>query len=388
MTTRTAEMRAGLLERLQGPQRTPCVSIHLPVSSKGFDRSRDGIVLKNLVKEARERLETQGHDADLLAGVEDTDLRGLTRRSRGEAVYAFRAPGLSEVAVLPELTEARVRVGRAFAFRPLLAWSKRQDRFWLLVLDANEVGLWRGTQAALQRVEVPDLPADRAKALWSDDPEEALQYHSKMPGRGKTRAAMFHGQGEASDEQKVRLERFFHHVDEAVAPVLKKDPAPLVLASVEYYRPIYERVDSSGLGVAALAAGSPDASDERALHAAALKALGERHGGPASVLERYEALAAKRSDHTSDDVADVIEGARQGLVDTLVVTRDATQWGLADGEGAPRRCGAGEPRAEDLIDLAVYEALKTGASVHVAGANDMPNDADVLGIWRVPRQPA
>jgi len=110
MTTRTALLAPGLLDRTRGDSTWPCVSLQEPVTTQGFDRSEDRVRLKNLVNEARGRLLDRSADPALLEGLDELDVRSLSRERRSRGLLVFRSPALAEQALLPHHVEPRAVV--------------------------------------------------------------------------------------------------------------------------------------------------------------------------------------------------------------------------------------------------------------------------------------
>jgi len=79
----------------------------------------------------------------------------------------------------------------------------------------------------------------------------------------------------------------------------------------------------------------------------------------------------------------IVPAAHHGRVEVLFTARNAQQWGTYD-PAADRVQLLQEPQpdGQDLLDLAVVQALTRGAAVHVVEPPRMPEPATAAAIFR------
>lgn len=96
---------------------------------------------------------------------------------------------------------------------------------------------------------------------------------------------------------------------------------------------------------------------------------------------RYRRLAG--TGRTSTELTLIVPAAHHGRVEVLFTAGNAQQWGSYDPE-TDRVDLLPEPQSggQDLLDLAVVEALRRGAAVHVLEPPGMPDRAPVAAIFR------
>lgn len=361
------------------------VTIQVPVEGRTTALDKLQLELRAAAEACQRALEMDGLDADIPVLDELMDSSDKLELSLGgvKTLLVFATKDGSTWVGLPESHPALHRVGRTFYVRSLATWIQGMRSYYLLVLDASDVALYRNDATGFERVNVKDMPTSIEEALWSDDPEESLQFRTQ-PSAGSDRA-MFHGQGAGNDEAKVRHERFFRKVDAAIAPVIRQDVAPLVLACVEYYAPIYEEVNSSGEEILGVIPGSPANTDIDELRTQARTLVTERSPGlEKRALDSARALQAKEPRSTCSEPASLIELAEQGGIDTLLVTSTSA---VSADQAAPSG-GDDIPGPQDLVDLTVHRAAATGARIVVLPDGELPDEAAMLGLlrWPMPKQ--
>lgn len=360
------------------------VTIQVPVEGRTTPLDKLQLELRAAAEACHESLERDGLDTDIpvLDELMDTSDKLDLSLEGVKTLLIFATRDGSTWVGLPDSYRALHRVGSAFYVRSLTTWTQTVSACYLLVLDASDVALYRNDASGLERVNVAELPTSIEEALWSDDPEESLQFRTQ-PAAGSDRA-MFHGQGSGNDEAKVRHERFFRKVDAAIAPVIRQDPAPLVLACVDYYAPIYAAVNSSGEPILGPISGSPARTDLDELRAEALAVLAEHAPRiEERALKSARALKAKEPRSTCSEPASLVGLAEQGAIDTLLVTRTSA----VSSKDAPVANDDAITGTQDLVDLTVHRAAATGARIVVLPDGELPDDAAMLALlrWPLPR---
>jgi len=116
-----------------------CISIFMPTHRAGAQIQQDSIRLKNLLREAEEKLTDgglRGADAsDLLAPVEELQENDDFWRHQGDGLALFLAPGEFYLYRLPiELNELTV-VAERFHIKPLIPIISGDGKFFVLALS-------------------------------------------------------------------------------------------------------------------------------------------------------------------------------------------------------------------------------------------------------------
>jgi hypothetical protein len=358
------ETLVALADERDGPR----VSIFLPTHGPGGDR-QDPIRLRNLLREAERRLaaglrHTQARDL-LTPGLELAEDAAFWREAAAGGLALFLAGEGDRRLRLPYAPRELVVVGDRFHIKPLLPLLCGDGHFYLLALSQHRVRLFAGDREGLRELALPGVPAGLAEAMRLDDREDQLQLHQSGPARPAGRpAAVFHGHGVGTDDAKDRILRLFRDVDQRVRHAVGDQRAPLVLAAVDYLRPLYRaasrypRILDQGLS------GNPDHLGVHELHRRAWTLVGDRfRSDQQAVAGRCRAL--ERRGRATGDLRRIVPAAIAGRVESLLVPMGSEQWGTVDpATGAAQLRRLARPGAVDLLDLAAVETLRHGGTAY------------------------
>lgn len=257
----------------------------------------------------------------------------------------------------------RAGIGDVPDVLPLLPLAEA-PAYDLLCLSENEVRLFRATPYTLERVPTPDVPDSMAQVLRADEPEKQLQWHSRAgraPG-GAGQSAMFYGTGDEGtmEQHKTDLRRYFERVSSGLSSVLEADRA-LVLAGVDYLLPIFRQTwgRSSVVEVLGNHERTPEPELMRLAWDAARPTFEQQRWAQ---LERLRAALGTGKATSDPDLA--LQAAEEGRADLLCVALAADQ------------------HPNGIENRAVVAALRTGATVVSAVADELPNGALLAAVLR------
>lgn len=364
-------------------------SLFMPVETEPDKQQMNHIRLKNLIKQARQQVETDGFlPSDLLLpdmqqffqpALELLSMgRFAVEQSQGLAV--FLSSEIQRIYRLPLSVAELVVIGPRFHIKPLLPYLNGNGRFYLLTLSQNQVQLWYGTQFSLEQVEVPGLPAGMDEALADEDPEPAIQYHTST-GQSGDRRAMFHGH-DADKEKKGAVLRYCREINIAVQKQLVSEEIPLLLASVGYLWPIYQEANTYPHLLSDGISGNPDNVPVHELHELTWQIVQHHYQQNIdAVTNQYRELAG--TEKTSQSVTEIMPAAAYGRVEALLVPAGIQKRGRFDpASGEVEMCQADVFRCEDLLNLAAMTTVLHDGTVYVVQPEDMPDEAEIAAIFR------
>ena len=365
-----------------------CVSLFLPTHRSGRETGQDPLRLKNLLGRAEEELRAlglRGPDAGALLGPGRALLQDQAFwQQRQEGLALFFAPGWWRALSTPVVLGESLMVSGRFHVRPLLPALWPDLRFHVLALSRSGARLLTATRFTVAETELHDLPAGMDALLAAVESERQLQAHVAAR-RGSSRAGgavAFHGHGLGRDASDERLLEYFRAVDRSVAAAVRADDAPLVLAAVEHFLPLYREVSAVATVIDAAVPGSPDELADAELHERAwalVAPLAERQ--TEERLARYAEHAAKGG--AAHSIQGVLSGAQAARVETLFVPSDHAVWGRFDAAGGRARIHASRRRGdEDLLDRAVVETMRTGGTVVPLAQERLPGGGPLAAIMR------
>jgi hypothetical protein len=365
----------------------PRVSLFLPTHRVTADADQDRIRLKNLLKDAEERLLASGMRApdarEMLEPVWQLDRNAAFWAHQSDGLAIFVAPDLIRHYRVPLALPELVVVSDRFQIKPLVPLLTSDERFYLLAISQDHVRLLEGTRTDVVDVDLGTMPESLAEALKFDDPQKQLQYHSRAAPRGTKRAAMFFGHGQAhGEDDKDRLLRYFQAIDHGLQQLLREQRVPLILAGVDYYFPIYREVNSYPHLIAEGVSGSPEGLSDAELRDRAWNLVEPwfREKRDAA-LAHYRELAG--TPRVSSDLKEIVPATAQGRVEALFVVPGLQRWGRFDPQTQEVVAhDAPESGDHDLLDLAVVKAFQSKAEIYTTPPSEMPNGSPISAVFR------
>jgi hypothetical protein len=366
-----------------------CVSIYLPTHSTGREQQQDPIRLKNLLSKASDQLENLGmrhpEIEALLSPVQEIqeDKQFWQHQRKGLAIFVTSE--FVETFRLPVACDELLVIAKDFHIKPILPLISGDEYFYVLALSQNEIRLLQANRYEISEVNLEDTPTSLKEALWFDDPESQLQFHTgtATPGNTGARPSIYHGHGMPDSDSKTELLRYFQKVDRGVMDLLNEEQVPLVLAGVDYLIPIYEEASKYPNLVEEAITGNPDDLSAAELHREAWKLVEsifqqDLHGE----INRYQELSGAESTLASNELSKIVSASHHGQVESLFVALGTQVWGTYDEEElSPEKHQNYRTGDQDLLDLAATQTLLNGGKVFALDSDQMPEDT-VAAIYR------
>jgi hypothetical protein len=362
------------------------VSLFMPTHRVGRETEQDPIRFKNLLREAEERL--------LAKGLRSPDVREILKpaqrllqesgfwRNQSHGLAVFLTPEAFHYYRLPLPFEELVVISNRFHLKPLLPFFASDGHFYILALSQNQIRLLEGTRHTVDEIDLESMPQSMTEALHYERFDKQLQLHTgTSSARTGDRAATFHGH-DPSDEDKSRILRWFHKIDDELPNLLVGRQSPIVLAGVEYLFPLYKEVNSYPHLVEEGIPGSPEELRPEELHAQAWPLV------QPFFMQAQEQAAAQYSrlsgtGQTTTDVEEAVLEAHHGRVDVLFVALGIQVWGAIDlSTNTVHVHEDHEPGDEDMLDLAAIQTILNGGIVYAVEPEQVPDHAPLAAVFR------
>lgn len=376
--------RAEDLQQLLAVREEPCVSIHLTTHRRYPEWTQDPIQFKNLLGQAEAKLAARPGAREGTA-ILDSVRRLLDEKEMWEyaldGLAVFASASLTAAYRVPVPLPEAVVVSDTFHTKPLFRFVRTNSLYYVLAISQNEVTLYQGSSYGAAPVELRALPADLSEALGASEPDEHQRGIVAHGGPGHGLA--FHGRGPGREERKETLLKFFRAVDKGLHEYLRDERAPLLIAGVKYYKPMYREANT----YPHLLDDGLDGNFERAngdvIHAEAWPIVtAYRQRRIAEWVDRYRSLESKGL--AVDGIEAVATATVQGRVRAVLAAENGNSWGTlnrATGEVArsrERTPGAGS----DLLDDLCEEAWKRAAEIYVVPQPELPTGQPIAAVLR------
>lgn len=370
-----------------------CVSIFLPTHQAGPQIQQDPIRFKNLMRQAEEQLVEKGvrrTDAlEMLAKAQELD-RDEFWRYQNKGLAVFVAQDFFRYDRLPLEFEELAVVSDRFHLKPLMPLLTGDGRFYILALSQNQVRLMEGTRDHIREIQpetIEGVPESLVQALLYDDTENQTQFMSSKTyspgGLSGSNPGTLHGRGVDEDKYNQIL-RFFSQVNGGLQDFLQDSNVPLVLASVEYLMPIYQRINTYPHLFEEGITGNPEILKPEELHEQAW-AIVQPHFQQAQedAANRYREFSGNNPEQASDDLKEVVQAAYQQRIASLFVAVNHQQWGGFDPQTNTvqlhEQKQAGD---EDLLDFAAVHTILNGGTVYAVEPEGVPAESPIAAVLR------
>jgi hypothetical protein len=376
------------LDELLACDSRPAISIYLPTHRAGREVRQDAIRLRNMLTTAAERLQRQGLRGPEIAGFLEPACNLVDDevfwRYQDAGLAVFLAPGFDRVHKLPIEVPEALTVGSHFRIRPLLPLVDPAGWFWVLTVTAGRTRLYQGTRWSFDEFRGIVLPQGIAELRDETVYEEAHNAApTGRPQRGPSGLAKAQAFGPAPDElHKTQLIELLRRVEAAVEPVIKRQPAPAILAAQPEiqgnFREFARWKELLPEGVVE----NPDAMPPEELQRKAWRLLAPRlDKARADALGRLNGLLG--SGKATVVPEEIVKAARYGRVDQLFLCDGAPLWGLFN-EQQDRVVAHGSPAEgdDDLFDYAALMTLRQGGSVTRVDRAELPPNGAAAAILR------
>ncbi len=379
------------LDTLMTTRDGPGVSIFMPTHRPGAEGQQDPIRLKNLVRQAEDRLVALGlrtPDARRLLDAPQKLLNDdLFWREQQDGLAVYCSPSFFRSYRLPLRFDETLVVNDRPYVRPLLPLFTTQCRFFVLALSKQQVRFFSATRHAIHEIPVSGIPHSLDEALKYDEFDKPRRARWVQPtGQGRSgRAeggAVYRGAGVEGEATKDNLLRYCQMIDRGLHPVLREEKAPLVIAAVDYLIPIYGEGNSYAHMLAHGVEGNPDALKPDELHRHAWRVV-----EPVFTAKEEETVARftelSGTGRASSELREIVPAAAGGRVETLWVARGTQAWGRFDpADDTVLLHERAEPGDQELLDLAAVQTIQHAGTVYPLDRVNAPGGRVVAAIFR------
>jgi Bacterial archaeo-eukaryotic release factor family 3 len=371
------------LNLLMAVHKGPCVSVFMPMHRSGPETQQDPIRLKNLIREAEERLIARGlrtpEAKELLEPAERLLRDGLFRQHQSDGLAMFLSPEVFRYYLLPFVFGELVIVTDRFHIKPLLPLLSGDGRYFVLALSQNKIRLLQSSHYSVSELDVADVPENLAETLRDDDSWKDLHMHSALSGGQGTFSSVTHG---SEVDSKENIRRYFRRIDKGLHELVRDERVPLVLAWVDYLHPIYKEVNSYPHLMDEGIAGNPERLSAGELHELTwtiVKPYFQK--AQQEAVNRYREFAS--SGRASNRVRKIILAASHGRIELLFVIPDFQQWGKFDpGTDEIHLHKKEKTGDEDLLEFTAIQTLLNGGNVYVVEPGTMPDTGSLAAVFR------
>ena len=360
-------LTSATLAELRRPRPYPAVSILMPTHRREPDNAQDPVRLRNLVAEAKERVQADPavSRADRINVIEQLEaaLTEVDLVHSGDALAVFVAPGEHQVWSLGRTATPRVVLSDTYLTRNLVSAQAAERPYWVLVVAADHARLWSG---GLERVTERTNGAFPLSRSLEDPDSERKERIGDLPST-------------FTDEL---TRQFLREADVALGTVLAAEP-----------RPLYVVGEAAALSLLADVGTAVKNADARIPHG------GLAHGTAEAVWQTVRPAVEAQA---QQDIADALEQLGQakgrkefaagidevwqkvttGRVALLAVEENYQVTVRDEGEHLVHAAPGEQGAREDIVDEIVEKALDTGAQVRFVPDGELAESGQIAAVLR------
>lgn len=324
------------------------ISITMPTFESGRKVNQNAIRFKNLLKSAKEQLESSDADEAVIR----ERIRALEELQRDDNFWQHQSRGLAvyldsdqlRTVKLPEPLPEQAHVADTLFVLPIAMFgSSSQSQILKLTWEKAELLATRGKR--LQTLESDRLPVSMDDVVLPADKESQLQFRTQQGGDG---GAMFHGQDKKEDITESDRHRFLSEVSKRLEAELRGTTGDVYVVATEE---VYGHFRSMWDGETVHIAGSPDGLSDDQILKRYSELCASQDGECDGLDEKLSAAVAQGAG--TFDVEQILNEALKGRVETLVLDTSCLE--------SEHACEANE---------AVRRTLQAGGEIRVCELND------------------
>ena len=378
----TEELKLETLKDLIQCQESPCISIYMSTKAvhKGEFKKLE-IEFKNLLQKVEEKLKADW-------GFKEREINKLLEpafklasdsnfwQQQKEGLAVFISSENFRVFKLSVDTYDNSHVSYNFNLKQLISEIHDSQEYYLLALSSNYNRLYRVNRNDIEALDLEELPLNIKEFLNLDD-EAAEKYQSINTAGG---SPVFHGQGAAGDDDNEDLLHYLKEIDRVINTKLKDKKNYLIVAADDSLFSLYKNINSYQGLLDEHLNGNAKQMNNKELREKSWEIIGSHiHDYLEDIKERYMEL--KSSDKSSADLEKIVEAAHYGKVDTLVLNKLAEKAGVfVEDQNEVKLMD--NTKDYDLYNYAAVETIKNGGSVYSIEKDEMPEENDILAIYR------
>ncbi len=322
-----------VLTRLKNIRKYPCVTITLPTHRTSPENKQDPIRLRNLVKQARERLHKEFSKRELngiesnLAKAEETVDHNINK----EGLIVYINEDLFKTVRVPFPVEENVLVDDNFATRHVIRALHSSENYYILTLSQQKARLFEAYNKEVN--EIRDFGFPMENQLYTTD-----KLQKSMGGK-----------------EDDLMREFFNRVDKNFQEAYKAEPHEVFVCTVERnHQFIREVADNKDIILGGINRNADEATR------AELSQWCWPEVSEILKKRRHEILGelakAQSANKVSSDMSDMWRMANQGRVDTVVVEKGFFQPAIIVGDTIElsddaSKSGVSDDIVDEMIEL-------------------------------------
>ncbi|MGM0549026.1 MAG: hypothetical protein ACQER0_07100 [Bacillota bacterium] len=376
------EIKSDVLKELIQGQSSPCVSIYMSTQAvhQGEFKKLE-IRFKNLLQEIEAELESKWGFKERKISKFLEKAFSLTKdidfwQKQKEGLAVFISANKFKYLRLSSDTFDQIDVSSNFNLKQLISDLQKQNRYYLLALSPNYNQLYELSKTDIQAIELQNSPASMEAFLNIDNGAAEKQQSINTAG-GKT---VFHGQGGASDDDNQDLIRYLKEIDKVINLKLKNSDQYLIVAASDNVFSLYKEINNYAKLLEKNLSGNAKQMSKKELREKSWHLVESKFNHYLQEL-KTKYLELKPKNKTANDLEKIVKSAPYSKIETLMLNKRAEKKGVFI-QAKNEIKVLNNKKDYDLYNFAVLETLKNGGQVYSLKKEKMPENEDIIAIYR------
>jgi len=223
------------IKKLQEHQGYPCVSLFIRTHKTMPEKLQDPIRVKDMIKEATEKLFAEfekGEVLDLVKALDNLSSQiDYTNSLDGVALFVSR--DFARAYIMPFVAQSKIVIDKIFATKELVRGMSISKPYWVLSISHKPARLFKGQGSHLVEViDSPELVQNMQGFPFQLNYEVTSDREKEAYGVGDLDASYLSHQ----------LDQFMHQLDDQLAKKLVHEHLPLVIMGTPKNRAEFEKI--------------------------------------------------------------------------------------------------------------------------------------------------
>lgn len=365
----------------QSDSEGPCITVILPLLKQPGHADENAARLHRILDDVENKLEQFGLEgrarAQYVASARNFADEQLKSPPADSTLILYVSSSVFQIYMLPDEMEESVSIGSHFYLTPLLSDEAEAMHYFVLAVSKKKATLFEVKGRSIMARGVDGMPASVEDAFKGmEHTDRQVNFHSTGNG-----TAAFHGDGGEKDQQEIEMTVYLKAIANSLHTLLHESRLPLVFAGVTEEYGIYKKSDDSGALLDEFIKGNPDMTMKEELLEKSAPIVEKRMAEDRKQLVEAFGTAAANG-KGPDNIDEVLKAASEAKVDTLLLRRGASEWGIVQSNGDSIVHTAKENGDEDLLSVAASWTLRNGGNVVFFPEDEMPGKSPMAAILR------
>ena len=300
-----------ILKKLKDITSENCITIIMNSHRTKPDNIQDAVTLKNLIRDAENRLlaDTTKRDAGKLVEKLNALADEIDHNYNLDSLLLFVNHEIAEFTRLPIHVEDRVVIDDTFATRDLIRAMHKESHYYVLVLSQENARLIEALNDKVVKEYKSPFPMENKQFFTRNKAEDAI-----------------------ASRKSSLIAEFFNLVDKEVNAIRKENPLPVLICTVEENYPEYLKIADHKESIFTTFLNKNRMQEKDHAIVTEASKIVEEHLATKNADRKTELLKAVTDNKFLSDTNEIYKAIKEGRVQTLFIEQGLFQPAVLEGD--------------------------------------------------------